>query len=78
MPKQPLIENDEALGERYWRELLELVALGEISPDFARRIEADMFEVRDGVRMLRPSFRLAELRQLKGDFSWDPPEPTDG
>ena len=37
-------EGPRQLGERYWRELHELVASGEISKAFARRLIDDLFE----------------------------------
>jgi hypothetical protein len=67
---QPSLETREALAERYWRELLDLVAQGEISPARARRIEVDMFEYPGGVRTLRLSFWRAHMREARGDFTW--------
>jgi hypothetical protein len=39
----PRIESPRELGERYWRELNELVEQGEITHSLARRIMDDMF-----------------------------------
>lgn len=38
------LETPRQLGERYERELREMVEDGEISPDLARRIMGDLFE----------------------------------
>lgn len=44
MAGQEAQEGPRQLGERYWHELHELVASGEISKAFARRLIDDMFE----------------------------------
>jgi hypothetical protein len=65
------IETPRQLGERYRQELSELVGLGEISPDFARRVMDDLFAPAEPgqARQLRPSVWRAHVAQLTGDFS---------
>jgi hypothetical protein len=78
MPREPILETPEALGERYWRDLLELVEQGEISPARARRIGSDMFETSGGLRRLRLSFWRAHVREATADFSSTPSNRPDG
>jgi len=59
------------LGERYRRELRELVDQGEISAAFARRVMDDLFMTGESGQppRLRPSVWSAYLAELTGDFS---------
>ena len=68
--EQP-IESPRQLSERYWRELLELVEQGEISPSLARRIKDDMFVPEEPGQppILRWSIWQAYINQRSGDYS---------
>jgi hypothetical protein len=60
------IESPEQLGERYRRELRDLVDLEEISPRAAQRILDDLFETNatDGVPRLRWRVWTAYVEEL--------------
>jgi hypothetical protein len=47
MSNKDIAESPGELGARYWSELRELVASGEISSAFAQRVVDDLFEPRE-------------------------------
>jgi len=65
------IETPRQLGERYRRELRELVEQGEISPSFARRVMDDIFAPSEPgeSRRLRNSVWRRYVAERTGDFS---------
>lgn len=71
MSEEQQVETPEALGERYWRELADLVEQGEISSALAKRIRDDMFErgAPGQPPRLRQSYWRIYLKQLIGDYS---------
>ena len=67
----PQIESQRELGERYWRELNELLEQCEISHSLARRIMDDMFiDVEPGKPpRLRWRFWRNHVAQVTKDYS---------
>ena len=65
------IESQQELGERFWRELRELVDLGEVSPAFSERVIEDMFEPAPAGQIppLRWSVWRAYVEELTGGIS---------
>lgn len=47
MSKDPPVESPDELGDRFWRELGELVDCGDISREFADQVIEDLFEPRE-------------------------------
>ena len=70
-----LTEGPGEVGDRYWRELCDLVAMGEISRSDARLVAADLFEgdpavrpvLKQGVwrRCIDNEVALAEIEDLR-------------
>jgi hypothetical protein len=68
MPEKQSIESPSELGDRFRRELRELVDLGEISPSVAQRVLDDLFEpdATAGGGALRWSVWLSYVEELTG------------
>ena len=64
------VESREALSERCWADIRDLVEQGEISPAFANLVSHDMFENAPGTPpMLRERYWRSYLEEAIGDFS---------
>lgn len=70
-PEATVIETPRALSERSWRELVDLVEQGEISPSLAQRIRDAMFEetVPGEPPQLRRCHWVRYVQEKSGDFS---------
>jgi hypothetical protein len=71
MSDRQVIETPQALGERYWRDLEELLEQGEISLPIAQRVRDDLFEPAEPgeIPKLRWSVWCRYLQEVTGDYS---------